>query len=199
MYQHDARIQPDGTLTLFDDGPSSASAQSRVLRLHLDTTARTAEILKQYVHPTPIASVAMGNAQFKPDGHVVVGWGTEPYVTEFDAAGAVVFDAAFDGGGWNYRAFRDAWVGRPKTRPAVAVRRTTRGLTVHASWNGSTETAYWRVLGGPSRTSLAPIKRVPRAGFETAIQVGSIPRIVAVQALDAKRRLLATSAAVAHG
>jgi hypothetical protein len=199
MYQHDARIQPDGTLTLFDDGPSSASAQSRVLRLRLDTTARTAEIVKQYVHPTPIASVAMGNAQFLPDGHVVVGWGTEPYVSEFDAAGGLVFDATFDGGGWNYRAFRDAWVGRPKTRPAVAVRRTSKGLTVHASWNGSTETAYWRVLGGPSSRQLVPIKRVPRTGFETTIFVGSKPRLVAVQALDGRRRALATSAPVAHG
>ena len=33
MYQHDARAHPDGTITLYDDGPGNASHQSRAIRI----------------------------------------------------------------------------------------------------------------------------------------------------------------------
>ena len=193
MYQHDARAQPDGTLTLFDDGPSSASAQSRALRLAVDMSGRTASVLAQYVHPAPLASAAMGNAQVRPDGHIVVGWGTEPYLTEFDAAGNVVLDGSFDGKAWNYRTFRDEWIGRRPTLPVLAVSRKGSGAVVHASWNGSTETAYWRVVGGDRTTPYAVGSVTPRDGFETQIELDERPIYVAVQALDKSHRLLATS------
>jgi hypothetical protein len=131
----------------------------------------------------------MGNAQFLSNGNVVVGWGTEPYITEFGPLGDVRFDAKFDGGAWNYRAFRNAWVGKPLHKPAVAL----KGKTVYASYNGSTETAFWRVEAGPSPGSLTPVATVPRAGFETAIPLRSRPAHVAVSALDSRKRLLSTS------
>ena len=53
----------------------------------------------------------MGNAQVLPNGNVVVGWGNEPYVTEFGPGGAILFDAKLPRGGQNYRAFRFAWSG----------------------------------------------------------------------------------------
>ena len=197
MYQHDARGHSDGTLTLFDDGPSSSSQQSRAIRLGLDVGAMRADLLQEYVHPSPLAASAMGNAQVLPGDAMFVGWGTEPYVTEFGAGGEVRFDARFDGGAWNYRAYRDAWTGRPATKPALVVERHGGGATVFASWNGSTETAYWRVAGGDSRSALAPLRTVPRAGFETAIPLAVRPRWVSVTALDRERRALGTSRAVA--
>ena len=197
MYQHDARGHADGTLTLFDDGPSASSAQSRAIRLGLDLKAMRADLLQEYRHPAPLTSFAMGNAQVLPGDAMFVGWGTEPYITEFGPGGDVRFDASFDGQGWNYRAFRDVWVGRPATKPRLAVTRHVKGITAYASWNGSTETAYWRVSGGTSPGSVVALKTVAAAGFETAVAVAASPRYVAVSALDKSHRVLATSPAVA--
>ena len=61
------------------------------------------------------------------------------------------------------------------------------------SWNGATETAYWRVDAGPKASSLRHVKTVPRQGFETTIRLGGVPLAVTVTALDRSRRVLGTS------
>jgi hypothetical protein len=138
----------------------------------------------------------MGNAQFLSNGNVVVGWGTAPFVTEFGPLGDVRLDATFEGGAWNYRAFRNTWTARPAHPPSIAVKRRGAGATVYASFNGSTETAYWSVLGGTARNALRPLSITRRSGFETAISLRSAPAHLAVRALDAKRRPIATSRVV---
>ena len=195
MYQHDAQAHVDGTVTLYDDGTGTLAHQSRAIRLGLDLGAMQANLLQAYPHPAPLTSFAMGNAQQLPNGGVMVGWGTEPWLTEFGPLGDVRFDATFDGGAWNYRTFRNTWIGTPKTRPAVAVRRHAKSTTVYASWNGSTETAFWAVHAGPSAGAAKIVKTVPRTGFETAISIPGTPHAVSVTALDAKHRSLGTSAA----
>jgi hypothetical protein len=196
MYQHDARAHTDGTITLYDDGSGDASHQSRAIRIGLEQSTRRAVLLQEFVHPPAITAAAMGNAQFLSNGNVVVGWGTAPYVTEFGPLGDVRFDAKFDGDAWNYRAFRDAWRGRPAHPPALAVTRRGAAATLYASFNGSTETAYWRVLGGPARNGLSPLATVRATGFETAIRLPKAPAHVAVTALDAAKRPLGTSRAL---
>ncbi len=196
MYQHDARAHTDGTITLFDDGPGPSSTQSRAIRLGLDLGAMRADLLQDFRHPEPISSVAMGNAQVLGGDAVLVGWGTEPYVTEFGPRGDVRFDAKFDGGAWNYRAFRDVWVGRPTTKPAVVGVRHASSVSVYASWNGSTRTAYWRVSAGTAADALAVVKTVRAKGFETTIRVAGRPRYVSVTALDAAHKPLGVSRAV---
>jgi hypothetical protein len=193
MYQHDARAQPDGTLTLFDDGSGDLTHPSRALRLAVDEQAKTATLIAEYAHPTPITATAMGNAQALPDGGMLVGWGSEPYMTEFGPSGDVCFDATFPGQAKNYRTYREPWVGEPSLRPALAV----RGAVAYVSWNGSTKTAWWRVDAGATRGSLRHVALVPRHGFETAIPLRGRPRLVSVTALDAAKRPLASSRLVA--
>ncbi len=193
MSQHDARAHPDGTLTIFDDGPSPSSEQSRAIRIALDVASMRALLVQEYVHPRPLEASAMGNAQLLADGRILVGWGTQPYVTEFGPLGDVRFDATFDGGAWNYRAFRDTWVGRPATRPAAVVRRHGRGHRLYASWNGSTETAYWRIDAGASRDGLQTARIVERTGFETVVPLAGRRVFVSVTALDASKRALGSS------
>jgi hypothetical protein len=197
MYQHDARAHSDGTITLFDDGPGPSSAQSRAIRLGIDLGAMRANLLQDYRHPVPLAAAAMGSAQVLGGNAMLVGWGTEPYITEFGPLGDVRFDAKFDGNAWNYRAYRNVWVGRPKTKPAVAATARAGKVTVYASWNGSTETAHWRVSAGERASSVLPAKTVPRSGFETVIPIGGRPHFVAVTALDQGGRPLGTSRTVA--
>ena len=107
------------------------------------------------------------------------------------------FDAKFDGNAWHYRADRNVWIGRPKTKPAVAATARAGKVTVYASWNGSTETAHWRVSAGARASSVLPAKTVSRSGFETAIPIAGRPHFVAVTALDHARRPLGTSRTVA--
>jgi hypothetical protein len=70
------------------------------------------------------------------------------------------------------------------------------GIEVFASWNGATDVAEWRVLGGDDPGALEVLDAVPRDGFETAVVVDEVDH-VAVEALDAEGEVLATSGPVA--
>jgi hypothetical protein len=191
-WQHDARRQPDGTLTLFDNAASRPreGAASRVLVLRLDERAHRATLVRSYEHRPPLLSTSQGNAQFLPGGHVLVGWGSNPYLTELAADGRTLLDLRFGAGKVDsYRAYRFAWEGAPADRPAVAA----GGGALFVSWNGATRVTRWRALAGD-----VPVATVAKGGFETRIPVAR-GRTYAVQALDPGGRVLAVSRAVRVG
>jgi hypothetical protein len=195
-WQHDARVQRGNLITLFDDeGDPPEAKQSRGLVLDVDESARTATLVRQYTHPSkPLLAASQGSIQALPNGDVLLGWGAEPYYTEFRDDGTVVLDGRFETG-QSYRAFRFPWTGTPTENPAVAVERNGASrLVVYASWNGSTETASWVALGGEAPNALAPIGAARRTGFETTIKVPATAAFVATRALDAGGATLATSA-----
>jgi arylsulfotransferase ASST len=198
-YQHDARRQADGTITFFDNGATPAvHRQSRAIDVRLDAGAKTATLVRQAVHPrTPLVAGSQGNVQQLPGGAWMVGWGEVPYVSEFSAAGALLFDAHLPATYESYRAYRLAWSGRPTDRPALALVRAGAGAKVYASWNGATELASWRVLAGPSQAKLAPVASARSSGFETALGVQRLApgAYVAVQALDASGAVIGVSRA----
>jgi hypothetical protein len=195
-WQHDARFHPDGTLTIFDDESTPPEAPaSRAIRLRLDAKAHTATLVHADFVPGVLAP-SQGNAQQLPNGDLFVGWGAVPRYTEFDAKGRIVYDATFSAGDDSYRDYRFPWVGKPTTRPAIAV---ADDGTVYASWNGATQVARWRVVAGPSAESLHEVGGGPKTGFETTLTVTTIEPYVAVQALDARGNVLGQSAAVRRG
>ena len=157
----------------------------------------TAQLVAQYHHPAnKLLAGSQGSLQVLPNGDVLVGWGSEPYYTEFRNDGTLVLDAEF-AEGQSYRAFRFPWIGTPTEAPAVAVSRDGVGhLTVYASWNGSSETATWQALAGGGPSELAPVAAAPRTGFETLIRVVGSASYVAARALDASGAVLATSPAI---
>ena len=191
--QHDARRQPDGTLTIFDDG--QAPGYSRAIVLRLDETAMTATLVREYPQPQRLLATSQGNMQVLPDGHVFVGWGSLPRLSEFDPDGTLLFDAAFSAP-QSYRDYRYPWVGRPTELPAIAVDGRVGAHTVYGSWNGATEVATWEVLAGRTPASLAQVAAAPRTGFETAIEVSAIGPYAAVRARDASGAILGSSVAV---
>jgi hypothetical protein len=188
-WQHDVRRHANGIVSVFDNGAAPAEElQSRALRLHLDERRRHASLLHAYTHrPERVLSHFMGNTQLLADGHVFVGWGGSPFVTEFAESGAAVFDAHLPAGGQSYRAFRSPWAGRPSEPPAVAA---ANGL-VYASWNGSTEVASWQLVEDGSAA-----QTVPRAGFETTLRPAGATKRAAVVALDSRGTPLGRSAAI---
>lgn len=201
-WQHDARRQPDGTITMFDnEATPRVGKYSRVLVLRVDATTRKVTLVRSYRSPRRLSSSWEGNAQFLPNGHVFVGWGSNPDYTEFDARGHVVLDGSFGRQGGkpeseaeSYRAFRFDWVGRPTDRPRAVV----SGRKLYVSWNGATEVVRWQVLTGPSPGALAPWRTVTKRGFETSIGLPQSARFIAARALDRSGALLATSATSRH-
>ncbi|WP_230191847.1 hypothetical protein [Paenibacillus sp. CECT 9249] len=81
--------------------------------------------------------------------------------------------------------------------PSIAVNVMDEAAAVYASWNGSTETAAWQVLAGPTPETLSlEVKSVPRIGFETEIDVKSHGPFFQVNALDSSGRIIGTSRVV---
>jgi Arylsulfotransferase (ASST) len=197
-FQHDARLHEDGTITIFDNGaPPQVHEQSRGIVVHADTDAMKATLLREYTHPKKLLSTSQGNVQVLPNGNVFVGWGSEPYFSEYSKDGKLLFDAEFQGDAQSYRAFRLPWSGHPGDDPALAVERGSGNrVTVYASWNGATEVATWRVLAGPNPDQLEPVGSAPRRGFETAVTVRTAEPYVAVQAESASGRVLGSAGAV---
>jgi Arylsulfotransferase (ASST) len=193
-WQHDAHRQPNGTLTLFDNAAApKLRKQSRGLVLRLDEKRKTATVVRTFVHTPPIVAVDQGNMQRLPNGHYLVGWGHEPYFTEFGPRGTTILDARFaKHGADSYRAYRFPWIGHPTRPPAVAVERNT----LYASWNGGTEVVSWQLLAGTDKKKLKPVSVVPKGGFETAIPIPSGAAWIAVRALDRLGHSLARSPVV---
>ncbi|MGH3001007.1 MAG: arylsulfotransferase family protein, partial [Gaiellaceae bacterium] len=171
-WQHDARSHEGGrVVSVFDNG----AVRSRGLVLALDTKRMRASMLREYVHEPPLHAHKLGSVQLLGGGDVLVGWGTDPHLTEYAAGGAVKLDATLPRGGENYRALRFPWRGKPRDAPRVAV----RGGMVYASWNGATDIVAWKIEPGGSS--------VRRTGFETALPLHVPGHVVA---LDARGRAL---------
>ena len=198
-WQHDARLQPDGMYTLFDNASSpKEESQSRALRLKLDTQTMSATLVTSYTHTPPLLAGSQGNMQVLPSGNVVVDWGDQGDFSEFTSSGQMIFDAKLPGNVQSYRAFRNAWVGQPTDPPSVAVSGSAGYLTVYASWNGATKVASWQVLGGSTPSQLSPVAEAPAKGFETSIAASTSLPYVAVRALDSSGQVLGTSAATSY-
>jgi hypothetical protein len=198
-YQHDAREQPGGNITFFDNGATpKAHPQSRAIEVALDRHAMTATLVRGDEHTPPLVAGSQGNTQSLPGGAWLVGWGESPWLTEYGSHGQVLFDAHLPSSWESYRSYRQSWTGQPASPPAFSVSRSGAKATVYASWNGATAVASWRVLAGGSAQSLAVAGAAPRAGFDTAIALGRAPAagsFFQVQALDASGAVLGVSSA----
>jgi hypothetical protein len=206
-WQHDVRFLPDNQIGMFDneccgrkpDGstvPPVYQPQSRGLTLRLDVPAHTASMVREYKSPGRISGT-QANVQHLSNGNVLIGWGQQPFISEFSEAGRLLFEAKFEGSAISYRAKRHRWTGRPKTRPVLAVKRSGSSRTqLRMSWNGGTDVARWRIRAGNSRTKLKTVRNATRTGFETAVTVRNKSRYWRVEARTAKGSVLARSAII---
>jgi hypothetical protein len=194
-YQHDAEELPDGDFSIFDNGAvPKVHPQSRGVIVSVNPNTKTDTLVDEYEHSGPLSASSQGNVQWLEDGDMFVGWGAEPYFSEYNSAGALVFDAHMPAKSESYRTYRFQWSGTPSGGPAVAAAAGAGGaVSVYASWNGATDVASWRVLGGASTAGLVPLTSAPKVGFETSISTPGGPAYVAVQALDAAGNVLGTS------
>ncbi len=202
QWQHDVKLQSGSTVSMFDDhccqltgGGTSvpATAASRGLVLELDQSTHTAKLVAQYPGGNQFETEYMGDTQPLANGNTFVGWGSEPYFSEYSHSGQRLLQASFPGSDLSYRETLDPWVGEPLTQPAGAARKRDGGTTVYASWNGATRVVSWRVLAAVGSGRLSTVASAARSGFETAIPVPAGYTSFKVQALGAAGHVIGAS------
>ncbi|HEU0251021.1 MAG TPA: MFS transporter [Solirubrobacteraceae bacterium] len=180
-----ASSSPDLLMSMYDDhccqitsGGKNvpATGPSRALVLRIDQQRRTATLAAQFVREREFAADYMGDAQPLPSGGAFVGWGSEPYFSEYGRSGQLLLDGEFPWPDVSYRATLAHWVGLPLTKPSGAARRTGAKTVVYASWNGATRLSSWRLLAGSNAGRLTAVTSTAKFGFETAIVVPRPPR-----------------------
>lgn len=202
-WQHDCRFLGNNLVSMFDDNSngSSSTVPSHGLILQLDLISMTASPYRTYYHDPLITVASQGNVESLPNGNKFVGWGQSEYYSEFLEAGnsqgspgtSLVYDAQMPGSNYTYRAYRHDWVGRPFYPPSIGIQSNSGQLTVYASWNGSTETAFWQVLAGPSRKKLSLAAIGAKTGFETSFSVSTKGPYFQVIAFDAFGQVIGKS------
>jgi hypothetical protein len=192
-WQHDVQMLPNGEVTLFDDSCcliegsgkfAKPNGFARGLVLRLNQSAHTASLVSSYSHAPKLVVSFLGSMQLLDNGNGLVGWGNQPYFSEYSNSGRQLLDAQWPGKDLSYRAlFTSNWRAIPFYPPSGAIRSKRGETTVYASWNGATGVARWQVLGGSSASRLKPVAGSPRTGFETAISLGRRSfKVIAVRA-----------------
>jgi hypothetical protein len=167
-YQHDARWQSDGSLSVFDNGNAHSPPSSRGAVYDLDEETMTATLVADLRPEEDLFARALGSAREMANGNRLVSYGGSGLIVEFDGT-EPVFTGTFPEGVITYRAERSpGWQGTPAAPPDVvwSEPRADGGREVRVSWNGATEVDRWRVeIGGEA------VATVDRSGFETVVEV----------------------------
>lgn len=202
QWQHDVGMSGN-EVTVFDDSCCAVlgakkfgkpSGPSRGLILKLNTSNRTASFVAQYTRGKHFNAFFLGSTQILSNHNVLVGWGSQPYFTEFGKGGKVLLDVRWPGPDLSYRVLLQNWVGLPLSPPNGAARKSKGKAYVYASWNGATRVVAWRVLAGSSKGKLkVVVRRRGKKGFETSIPVSGSYSWFQVQALGRSGRVLGTS------
>jgi hypothetical protein len=208
-FQHDVQLHRNGVVSMFDDHccaqkstgkfsiPSSATTRGLVLKL--DLTKKTATYVTQYIRSKGFLAAFLGSMQLLGNGGALVGWGSQPYFSEYDKSGKLLLDATFPAPDQSYRAQLERWKGFPAAKPDGGVKTSGSKATVYASWNGSTQVKQWVVLAGSSTKHLSKVASAKPSGFETAIALNTSYRQYEVQALDGRGHVLGTSNSFPRG
>jgi hypothetical protein len=92
--QHDARIQPDGTLTVQDNG-TLPLRPVRALRFRIDTADRSATELGQVADARIGPAFCCGGVDRLSSGDWLASWGTANFVTELTPGGTPVLTISY--------------------------------------------------------------------------------------------------------
>jgi hypothetical protein len=105
--QHDARLLPGGSLTVFDNRSRLADNKPRAVRFRLDQAAGTATLLESVTDPAVTHSSCCGSARRLGNGHWLIGWGRSAASTGliggYEPGGQRTFTLRF-ADGFSYRA-----------------------------------------------------------------------------------------------
>jgi Arylsulfotransferase (ASST) len=197
-WQHDAELQPDGTISVFDNGSTPPKErQSRGVILKPSLSSHTVALERALTNPRfTLRADAQGNLAALAGGDWLMGYGNLPNFTEYDSSGHVLLDGTLARGVQDFRTYLSPWSGHPAAPPAILAKHAGGAVVVKTSWNGATDVASWQLLAGASPSSLSPVATVAKGGFETTLQAPAGSAYVATRALSGAGEALATSPAV---
>jgi hypothetical protein len=92
--QHDARILPDGSLTVHDNG-TNRNRPPRAVRYALNLESKTATLAEQVTDPAITISGCCGSARKLSEGDWVINWGLNPIFGEYAPNGQPVVSFNF--------------------------------------------------------------------------------------------------------
>jgi hypothetical protein len=101
--QHDARVLPDGTVTVFDNA-TMLDRPPHAVRYRIDVGSGTATLLERVGEDSVRKSQFGGSARRLPGGDWVVSWGGRPLITEQTPSGELVLRIRFRDEANSYRA-----------------------------------------------------------------------------------------------
>jgi hypothetical protein len=133
--QHDARVLPDGTVTLHDNG-TGRSRPPRGVRYRIDEAAKTAHLVEDVSDPDAVPeSIFAGSARRLPGGDWVASWGGKPVITELTSKGDLVLRLRLPKSLYSYRV-----------DPILAGRLSKKQLrrAMDAPWRGVRDAPYRR-------------------------------------------------------
>jgi hypothetical protein len=145
----------------------------------------TASLLQEFPDPNnEIFSISQGSMEMLLSGNVILCYGSEPTLKEFNQEGEVVLTVSWGEteGVQSYRDYKAEWVGKPRTKPDVFACKAEIGMEIYMSWNGATEHKTWTFFGGTGNGSLSAVASVGKTGFETMAVTTQVFGFVKVEA-----------------
>jgi hypothetical protein len=207
--QHQAVLQPDGTISIFDNGgstqyPTTPDKPSRGVFIKVDPDARKVSLVHEYKHDQVpgqdnVFSRSQGSTQVLGNDDVFMSWGGgNPYLTEFTRDGDVTFESHIKPTNDDtYRAYRLPWQNATaENKPDVKAYSGKNGTDVYVSWNGATNVAQWIVQSGSDPAHMDKVGESGWEDFETKIHIDGSPKYVRVKGLSAGGTLLGDTVTV---
>lgn len=203
--------QENATQTIFTlfnngwDGNGPGTDQSSGLVIAIDHKHLRASVMREYGNNEKLGAVSKGSMQTLPGtNNVLIGWGSEPHLTEYLEDGTLVFHATIAGGGDTYRVFKQDWAGNPSSPPTLWTYARTRDpssprTAFYVSWNGATGVVTWNFYVGGERDeprdfTLAGSSHV--SGFETVFSQTGYRHKAFAEAVAADGRSLGNSSVI---
>jgi plastocyanin len=102
--QHDARMLPDGTVSVHDNGAFRPGRRPRIVRYRINTRTRTARLV-QVIRDRKIGrSYCCGNAQRLSGSRWLIDWGSRPLIEEVTGRGKRILGITLRDRLFSYRA-----------------------------------------------------------------------------------------------
>ena len=91
--QHSVRVTANGNILVYDNGTRHSPSETRAVEYALDLDRKTATLVWEYRHGSPIYTPYMGSVQRLVSGNTQVGFSTAGVVDEVDANGNLLWEA----------------------------------------------------------------------------------------------------------
>ncbi|KXS94505.1 hypothetical protein AC578_8330 [Pseudocercospora eumusae] len=197
--QHDVRIRPENEnhISVYNNNwHYNEHGTPSALLIQLDLVHMTAKVIHEWKPANArLTARHSGSVQILENSNVLVGWGAHAGFTEFTENGSRLVEGEFaDANTLVYRVEKNAWVGRPTTRPDLyIISRPSENpgnvtTSFYMSWNGATQVFTWNVYSvqskSPGRRDVELLGNVKRIGFETHFEALGLITGGFVEALD---------------